>query len=104
VKEGVLDIIIVRGVTASVAWSSLKGGHHGSHPERTEVLVLREILEDVIAKYTHEIGAATKKMPEAGSRKGSFFSSRSSRSSPLSSPRYDESRPSGRCTPHPVTT
>ena len=32
----------------------------------TEVLVLREILEDVIAKHTREIGAATKKMPEAG--------------------------------------
>jgi hypothetical protein len=32
----------------------------------TEVLVLRDILEDVIAKHTREIGAATKKMPEAG--------------------------------------
>jgi hypothetical protein len=32
----------------------------------TEVLVIRDILEDVIAKHTREIGAATKKMPEAG--------------------------------------
>jgi len=31
----------------------------------TEVLVIREILEDVIAKHIREIGAATKK-PEAG--------------------------------------
>jgi hypothetical protein len=57
--------------------------------EGTEVLVLREILEDVIAKHTREIGAATRPKPERGSGKGSFFSSRSSRSSPLSSPRYD---------------
>jgi len=34
--------------------------------EGTEVLVLREILEDVIAKHTREIGAAKKTMPEAG--------------------------------------
>ena len=32
----------------------------------TEVLVVREILEDVIAKHTREIGVATKLMPEAG--------------------------------------
>lgn len=31
----------------------------------TEVLVLRDILEDVIAKHTREIGAATRPMPEA---------------------------------------
>lgn len=34
--------------------------------EGTEVLVIREILEDVIAKHTRESGAATKKTPEAG--------------------------------------
>ena len=31
----------------------------------TEVLVLREILEDVIAKNTREMGAATRPKPEA---------------------------------------
>ena len=36
--------------------------------EGTEVLVLREILEDVIAKHTREIGAATRPKPEAGVR------------------------------------
>ena len=36
--------------------------------EGTEVLVLREILEDVIAKHTREIGAATRPKPEAGLR------------------------------------
>jgi len=36
--------------------------------EGTEVLVLREILEDVIAKHTREIGAATRPKPEAGFR------------------------------------
>lgn len=32
----------------------------------TEVLVLREILEDVIAKHTREMGGATRPKPEAG--------------------------------------
>jgi len=33
-----------------------------------EVLVLREILEDVIAKHSREIGAAARPMPETGLR------------------------------------